>query len=113
MKKVEGLKYCQFVYLGIDKISILKWYFINILTFNYWSVVVITPAAGREGGRHIDIYNLRSKINKKRELLNKLRENKRGEEIYLFSFFDFPKLTVFFFRLRKKKGGVLPGQHPP
>ena len=109
MKKVEGFKYCEFVYLGINKVRILKWYFINILTFNYWLIIVITPAAGKDGGKHIDIYNLRRRIEKGR-LLNKLKENNRGEEIYLFAFFNLVGLVAFFISL--KKMGVLPGQHP-
>jgi|GEM_PF-3450358 hypothetical protein len=109
MKKVEGFKYCEFVYLGINKVRILKWYFINILTFNYWLIIVITPAAGKDGGKHIDIYNLRRRIEKGR-LLNKLKENNRGEEIYLFAFFNLVGLAAFFISLKKK--GVLPGQHP-
>ena len=101
MKKVEGFKYCEFVYLGINKVRILKWYFINILTFNYWLIIVITPAAGKDGGKHIDIYSLRRKIDKIR-LLNELRENNRGEEIYLFTFFNLLGLVAFFFHLRKR-----------
>lgn len=102
MRKSKGLKYCKFVYLGINKISLLKWYLINVLTFNYWLIVVITPAAGKDGGKHIDIYNLRRRIEKGR-LLNELKENNRGEEIYLFAFFDLLRLMAFFFSL--KRGG--------
>ena len=87
--------------MGINKVRILKWYFINILTFNYWLIIVITPAAGKDGGKHIDIYNLRRRIEKGR-LLNKLKENNRGEEIYLFAFFNLLGLVAFFFHLRRR-----------
>ena len=61
------------------------------------------------GLAYIDIYNLRRRIEKGR-LLNKLKENNRGEEIYLFAFFNLVGLMAFFISLKKK--GVLPGQHP-
>lgn len=109
MKRINELKYREFVPFGIKINTLLKWYLINILTFNRWLIVVATPAAGRSGGKHIDIYSFKNGFIKSR-LLNSLRENKKGEEIYLFGFLDFFKIIIF---LLKRKGGCCRVKDPP
>ena len=91
MKKIEGIKYCQFVPNGSRDVSlimtIIKWLFINSIKFYPWLIIVMTPVTGKGGGEHIDIYNAKNEVNGDK-LIKLLKEDHKKESIILINCFS-------------------------
>lgn len=75
MKRIECLNHCQFLHDGCSDIRLISilynWYEYCLEESCTWIIVVITQAAGRGGGKNIDIYKFSPDIQKEdlRELL--------------------------------------------
>lgn len=88
MRKIEDVRYCEFIPTGKSDFwllfSLIKWIFYCWLKFYPWIVVVETCAAGRSGGKNLDIY-ISKKLVSKNKLMALLAEPEKREKISLLN----------------------------
>jgi len=105
MKNIGELEYCVSIYDGnVARVStiVLYWYYFAVVMLGCSKIVlVLTKAAGRGTGFHVDIYAHQSQVSDKC-LRTKIREVRKKEKLILISSLRIAELFLKYFSNRLK-----------